>query len=334
MQNHVQHFEQRGNSVRPRHRLAGSTASGLCFRQTRPALRPGFTLVELLVVILLVTLLATFVVFALLNAGELGKVARTRAQIAKIDVVLAEQWDRLRTLRVRFDIDTVLTNAGTTRRDRHAMAEPRLGALREYMRLVLPDRKSDVTDDPVTPGLVRPPISVDYQAQATADWSTQYQGSEALYLILSNYRRGNTTGLEFLRESEKGDLDGDGMKEILDGWGRPIRFLRWPAGFASTKQTLSGQTSPDPFDPLQVHGSDNYLLYPLVVSAGPDGVFDMSFDFDTALHYSTTTPNPNDPYVESGGTKLGQPIDEDGDGETDGIFDNINSHDLKTGIKR
>src|SRR5205085_10035126 len=26
--------------------------------------------------------------------------------------------------------------------------------------------------------------------------------------------------------------DGDGMKEILDGWGTPIEFVRWPAGYA------------------------------------------------------------------------------------------------------
>ena len=37
-------------------------------------------------------------------------------------------------------------------------------------------------------------------------------------------------------ESAIGDTDGDGSAEFLDGWGHPISFIRWPAGFDSDVQ--------------------------------------------------------------------------------------------------
>jgi hypothetical protein len=52
-------------------------------------------------------------------------------------------------------------------------------------------------------------------------------------MIIASIRDLGTNGLDFLREDEIGDLDGDGMPEILDAWGRPIAFLRWPAGFVA-----------------------------------------------------------------------------------------------------
>ena len=52
-------------------------------------------------------------------------------------------------------------------------------------------------------------------------------------MILANMQDGDTSGLEFLGESEIGDIDGDGMREVLDGWGNPIAFLRWAPGYLS-----------------------------------------------------------------------------------------------------
>ena len=38
------------------------------------------------------------------------------------------------------------------------------------------------------------------------------------------------------QENQIGDTDGDGAPEFLDGWGKPIGFIRWPAGFSSDIQ--------------------------------------------------------------------------------------------------
>jgi hypothetical protein len=75
---------------------------------------------------------------------------------------------------------------------------------------------------------------------------------------------------EFFRTDEMGDIDGDNVPEFWDGWGRPIEFIRWPAGFSSIVQQLSFATNPDPFDPANASGGD-YGLIPLIYSTGPDG---------------------------------------------------------------
>ena len=41
---------------------------------------------------------------------------------------------------------------------------------------------------------------------------------------------------EQFNESEIGDVDEDGCPEFIDGWGRPIMFLRWAPGFRSDLQ--------------------------------------------------------------------------------------------------
>src|SRR5205085_3922737 len=69
-------------------------------------------------------------------------------------------------------------------------------------------------------------------AALAAAWSEQNQGSECLYLILSTMRDGDKAALDYFDGTEIGDTDADGMKEILDGWGTPIEFIRWPAGYA------------------------------------------------------------------------------------------------------
>ena len=119
---------------------------------------------------------------------------------------------------------------------------------------------------------------------------------------------------------------GDGAPEFLDGWGKPISFLRWPAGFVSELQPLdisTGNRNPDkdhdPFDPLRVH-KEAYRLVPLIYSAGPDGVFDIrpAQDFVMGLN----------PYVDTdsgaGNQFIGDQRDGGGDGEN--WHDNIHNH--------
>jgi hypothetical protein len=44
-------------------------------------------------------------------------------------------------------------------------------------------------------------------------------------------RDGDKSALDYFDSTEIGDTDGDGMPEILDGWGTPLTFIRWPAGY-------------------------------------------------------------------------------------------------------
>jgi hypothetical protein len=139
------------------------------------------------------------------------------------------------------------------------MGNGRLNALRDLMRMEMPDRKSDVIDGPisqvllyrvrsatgpvagpssVTVTIAQPSLWLEYRRRANANtgnnlnaWTTTHQGAECLYLIVASMRDSTSNGLDFLQEGEVGDVDSDGMQEILDPWGNPIEFLRWAPGY-------------------------------------------------------------------------------------------------------
>lgn len=196
-------------------------------------------------------------------------------------------------------------------------------------------------------------------------WSESYQGAECLYMIVASIRDGESNGLDFFKETEIGDIDGDNMKEILDAWGNPIEFLRWAPGYAtlpgpdgrwgvantdddndtfvdefdergwpwsddeSELQTRDGIASPDPFDPLKTDVRPTFRLMPLIFSAGPDRIYDIITDDRPPLAYDSTV-SPADPFtILSGGTQLGQPVDVGGDSEFNDQ-DNITNHLIET----
>lgn len=316
------------------HRLFSKRGEiAIATRLIRSGGQDGFTLVELLVVILIVAILATIAMFAFLNATEAGRQARTRAQIEKIHQLITPIWESYNTRRVDIGIPPGI--------EARLAAELRLDALREIMRLELPDRITDVTDNPITLGLVAPSRNETYKyevnnrAGSMDAWTPAYQSAECLFLIVIASQDDDSNALEYFRPNEIGDLDNDGVSEILDGWGNPISFLRWPAGFtadvANTPlQKAPAQADPDPFDHLRVRGSppNTYFLYPLIVSAGPDGIYDLN-DLDTpdsSIHYTDTVP-PNDPFANFSGGKIGAILD-NGNGQPN-QSDNVHNHLLE-----
>ncbi len=118
------------------------------------------------------------------------------------------------------------------------------------MRMELPERLSDITH--VLPGgTVQTSAATDIAATVQGNSLLQSyfnkakainganplyptienQNAECLYLIVASVTSEDGSGLEQFSTAEIGDVDGDGLSEFLDGWGKPIQFLRWPAGF-------------------------------------------------------------------------------------------------------
>jgi len=189
--------------------------------------RRGFTLTELLVVMLVLSILTAMAWVGLSSALNDARASRTKTVINKIDTLIQERWEGYRTRAVPLPR---LQNQNAI-----VVARSRLYVLRELMRMEMPDRRTDVLDDPVIPGLAIPALTQSYRrlvARWTTNWTRQHQGAECLYLILATMKDGDKSALDYFSTDEVGDSDGDGMKEILDGWGRPIEFLRWAPAYA------------------------------------------------------------------------------------------------------
>jgi len=306
--------------------------------QNRVRQSRAFTLVEMLIVISIISIIAGMSMAALLGAAEEGRLARARAQIEKIDQLISEKWNgyRFRQLPLRIGNNVTPKDA----------ARMRLEAIRELQRFEMPDRLSDVVD--VTTGALLPTFRIQTQPSLARAYARKItplgrsnlalEQSECLYLIISEIRDGDKSALEFFMNSEIGDLDSDGMNEILDPWGTPIVFLRWAPGFIkyasndgalgganiptvphaeSTFQTPLGLEKPDTFDPLKADprwGGDvpppwsnmstvfrPFHMRPLILSAGPDRLSDLATDFPGNFIYATTPITRNDPYVVMNG---------------------------------
>lgn len=305
--------------------------------------RPAFTLTELLVVVVILGMLAALVLGALQAGRQSAREARTKATIAKLHTIIMAQYDSYRTRRVP------VNTAGMTPQQ---AAVARLVMLRAIMRLEMPERWTDVVYDPQNPAANNPSLGppgrpqpnpavlpggvpwpsvaqryyrtyVRYFQEANGDWSRMNENApaECLYLIVS----ASPEALAQFHENEIGDTDEDGLMEFVDGWGRPIYFLRWAPGFNDSDvqpnvppltAADAAQTDHDPFDPRRVD-SAAWRLVPLIYSAGPDGQYDVAFD-TTGSAYVWNNDTYTNTYARGFGADTGL-----------GFYDNIHNHRIE-----
>ena len=286
--------------------------------------RAAFTLIELLVAITIIGILAGLILGVASVAGETARHRKTEQMIARLHTLLMEHYDTYKTRRVsvRPEIINGINNLNTSAAQKGQMrALARLHALRELILMEVPDRWSDIllTDVPDPPqGLpdaLFPFFQDTTQASArgrtsladvylrryaaiatrtnsvtgepnTAEEITDNQGAECLFLVIT-LATGEGEARSLFGESTIGDTDGDGAMEFLDGWDRPINFLRWAPGFDSQIQINANEylaipvnsawltaanADHDPFDVYRVD-PPAFRLVPLIFSAGGDETF-------------------------------------------------------------
>lgn len=296
----------------------------------------GFTLIEVLLVIAIIGVLAGMSLVVLADAANSAKISRAKVQIKKINDLLMDRWESFETRAIPFKLDPAVNPA--IRQPRNA-ARVRLYALRELMRLELPDRYTDLlAPNNPTAGAASSTIDVEvpmedgstvtfnlggnslnqfYRSRLSGTQTAQFQGAECLYLILQAIQDEHGNGLDVFNSGEIGDVDNDGMNEILDPWGSPIEFLRWAPGYSeiaddftatwtppptvptaiirSPLQSGDSANDPDPNDPLRSDpryvdtsnlDDDPYRLVPLIYCAGPDRQYDVwrRDEFDHMFH--------------------------------------------------
>ena len=223
--------------------------------QTRSGSKSGFTLVELLVVLVIIGMLASMVSFAMFRSMQAAREAKTQALISKLHNVLARHWDTFETGQIPF------TSSVSDPTDAQ-----RLLAVREWMQFEMPNSTDDLTGSPT---LINKPLTNTVINDMGAISGNAPTDAQCLYRLATLLADDDLDRINLFSENETKDINGDGTPDIfIDGWGQPIRFIRWPAGLVTDIQDCNSTTSPDPFDPTGI--GSGYALFPLIYSHGSD----------------------------------------------------------------
>ena len=305
--------------------------------------RGGFTLIELLIVIGIIAALAALIAAAtaqlmqgqLRSASELA-VQRTKAQL---DSSYRDVNDKLRDEAANPPPVNVINLAGGDprrslviwRKLRFKQEFPQSYAEAVYPWAVNNNPQNAVQylawqDLPPKDGYVQAlkrvgllPANWTFTSPVPANFGLFPDDEMAACLLLSltvNRRGTNFDAEQALGPGALKDTNGDGLKKIVDAWGHPLGFYRWPWGNPDIAASVSAQvTDRDPEDPElllmdanwnnatsyaaqgpvfkfevlchPVHAGSyapiSYYMVPTVVSAGPNQRFGLALGSMTPL---------------------------------------------------
>ena len=226
--------------------------------------RFAFTMVELLVVIAIIGILITILGATVTTTLRKARESATVALIQKIDGLLDERLKGFERATKSRDFERIvqlqaqsLETSGIFGVRKAVIAAI---ARKNYFRQYFPQRFEDLADingnnipDAFESDAVLKPEDTNGDGQLTGGEDLNANGkldgfirfnhlnasqngnrltesSELLYFMLTKME---AFGVPPVGESEFGtnefqDTDGDGLMEFVDGWGRPLRFYRWP----------------------------------------------------------------------------------------------------------
>lgn len=319
--------------------------------------RSGFTLVELLTVIVIIGMLGAVSITTVRVAVRSAKETQTRTTIAKIDSVLTACYEKYQYRRVdvvaayryangvnsSYGVPTL--NRWTTNPE--TIASCRLNIVRDLLRCDFPctpkelytyslfNGTSTANYTPLQAAILASVNDVlnDGNNAASVFENSPNSNAELLYLVVMN---ADPEARSSFSEREIADVDGNGLYEFVDGWGNPIRWMRWAPGLeASDRQPTWSEVrngvsdlDSDPFDPMRV--GNGWFLVPYVYSLGSDGASGLEDWFEVSDAMNDTAERMNDPFWNV----YNNPVDtEIGDcyGLSDGTTankDNIDNHTL------
>lgn len=282
-------------------------------------MRAAFTLVELMTVLIIVSILSSLSLAGLGLSRQRAKAIRTETTIRKIHEVVMPHYERYlgRNNLPQDRNPNFFGPEAVGFRDLPEVVQARYTRLikaRRVQAIELPDDWRDLAatlrDPTWAPG--NSPLDQNLACEtaisrrlrgtfATANVDPSNADAECLWAIVMRGGFGDPGIIGHFREDEFGDTNGNGFPEFIDGWGRPIRFLRWAPGFVSRYQpqprtsTSADTRSHDVFDTAGVDPLALNTLYPLIFSGGPNGQPDIQHRLSplaTGIRYPAVAFDP------------------------------------------
>tara|TARA_R110002072_G_scaffold173600_1_gene328233 strand:- start:30303 stop:31646 length:1344 start_codon:yes stop_codon:yes gene_type:complete len=227
--------------------------------KAHPSDSTGFTLIEILIVLSIVSIVAAALGVTISNMMTNAREAQTTATLRKIDGLIIERQQGLqRAFEGRDFIRYVSTTHEKLRLGDPANGIPALISIddrsveavarKDFARLFFPQRFAEMIDTrtgpaPGTAGADGIPdrIQFDDAYGSVVTWTggtiktptnhnPNTESAELLYFALTRMEVFGVplTAVDDFSTREVADTDNDGLPEFIDGWGNPLRFYRWP----------------------------------------------------------------------------------------------------------
>jgi len=214
----------------------------------QPALRRGFTILELLIVMAIIMLIMALTAGAALRYMDVQKKRNTEVELYKLESAVHQAWNAvIANARDKEAVPDAVSQIAGGNAKRARVIYVKLRLKQEF-----PMTFQEVMDPSWMSLLGKPPTyitTIQGKSIAPSLKGESCESAALLYLALQKDRSGTQFNVDSaLAKSEVATDTGSGLKYIVDGWGSPIAFYRWPYGnvdptFGYTGQIQNGTTN-------------------------------------------------------------------------------------------
>lgn len=259
--------------------------------------RSAFTLIELLVVMAIIATLAALTISATMRIISVQDEATTKTLIKKTFSVFEKQWqaviDKAWKEPIPANVQSAILTAAGGDAQRARVIYVKLRLKQEF-----PMSKAEVTNPTVLPALPTYAAALGSAMFATA--GSPAENSACLVMALSQARSGiifnpDDLGPNALTEAT---TNNSGMKMIVDAWGQPVVFFRWPT-WGNTTAADNPPNEVDALNPTTVRNATPQTKAQLTLRDSQDPLGLLYADPSSPTFAQSWWKSANRPTVES-----------------------------------